>query len=240
MLKKATEKNVAIIGAGPAGLACAAKLLEAGHAVTIFDKSNEFGGMIESVIPADRQGDSLKSEIAAIFADVPKDRMILHLGKELNAGFNLDTIMKQGFDAIFIGMGLAKSVSLSDMDIDGLCNAMEFLSAAKESGRLQIAGKRVAATGGGNTAMDVAVTARRLGAKDVYIIYRRSFKEMPAWSSERDCAIDEGVHFLILTQPLGFLDGYCAHEHRPACAVDLADPVHDAVIFLLFCSVNHI
>jgi 2,4-dienoyl-CoA reductase (NADPH2) len=207
--KKASGKNIAIIGAGPAGLACAAKLLEAGHTVTIFDKSSEFGGMIESVIPSDRQGDSLKNEIAAIFADAPKDRMILRLGKELNAGFNLDTIMKQGFDAVFIGMGLAKSVSLSDKDIDGLWNAMEFLYAAKEPNRLQIAGKRVAATGGGNTAMDVAVTAKRLGAKDVYVIYRRSFKEMPAWSSERDRAINEGVHFLILTQPLGFnsIDG---------------------------------
>ncbi len=202
--KKATGQNIAVIGAGPAGLACGARLLEAGHIVTIFDRSSEFGGMIESVIPRDKQSDSLKNEIAAIFADVPKDRMILRLGKELNAGSNLDTIMKQGFDAVFIGMGLAKSVSLSDTDIDGLWNAMEFLSAAKEPNRLQIAGKRVAATGGGNTAMDVAVTARRLGAKDVYIIYRRSFKEMPAWSSERDRAINEGVHFLILTQPLGF------------------------------------
>ncbi len=207
--QKATGKSIAVIGAGPAGLACAAILLEAGHTVTIFDKSSEFGGTIESIIPADRQGDSLKQEIAAIFADVPKDRMILRLGKELNAGFNLDTIMKQGFDTVFIGMGLAKSVSLSDKDIDGLWNAMEFLSAAKEPGNLEIAGKRVVATGGGNTAMDVAVTARRLGAKDVYIIYRRSFKEMPAWTSERDRAIKEGVHFLILTQPLGFnsIDG---------------------------------
>jgi glutamate synthase (NADPH/NADH) small chain len=98
--QKATGKSIAIVGAGPAGLACAAILLEAGHTVTIFDKSSEFGGTIESIIPADRQGDSLKQEIAAIFADVPKDRMILRLGKELNAGFNLDTIMKQGFDAV--------------------------------------------------------------------------------------------------------------------------------------------
>jgi len=231
--KKATGQNIAVIGAGPAGLACAAKLLEAGHTVTIFDKSSEFGGMIESVIPADRQGDSLKQEIAAIFADVPKDRMLLRLGKELSAGFNLDTIIKQGFDAVFIGMGLAKSVSLSDMDIDGLWNAMEFLSAAKEpdpcqqqagAGRLQIAGKRVAATGGGNTAMDVAVTARRLGAKDVYIIYRRSFKEMPAWSSERDRAMNEGVHFLILTQPLGFNSTDGKLKSIKVCPTRLGEP----------------
>ncbi len=222
--QKATGKSIAILGAGPAGLACAAILLEAGHTVTIFDKSSEFGGTIESIIPADRQGDSLKQEIAAIFADVPKDRMILRLGKELNAGFNLDTIMKQGFDAVFIGMGLAKSVSLSDKDIDGLWNAMEFLSAAKEPGNLEIAGKCVAATGGGNTAMDVAVTARRLGAKDVYIIYRRSFKEMPAWTSERDRAINEGVHFLILTQPLGFnsVDGKL--KSIKVCPTRLGEP----------------
>ena len=209
--KKATGKNVAIIGAGPAGLACAAKLLEAGHTVTIFDKGSEFGGMIESVIPPDKQSDSLKNEIAAIFADVPKDRMILHLGKELSADFNLDTISREGFDAVFIGMGLAKSVTTdyTDESVDGLWGAMEFLSAAREPSELEIAGRCVAAIGGGNTAMDVAIMAKRLGAKDVYVIYRRSFKEMPAWSSERDRAIKEGVHFLILTQPLGFnsIDG---------------------------------
>ncbi len=222
--KKATGQNIAVIGAGPAGLACAAILLEAGHTVTIFDKSSEFGGTIESVIPADRQGDSLKQEIAAIFADVPGDRMLLRLGKGLDVDFNLDKIVEEGFDAVFIGMGLVKSVSLSDKDIDGLWNAMEFLSAAKKPSRLRIAGKRVAATGGGNTAMDVAVTARRLGAKDVYIIYRRSFKEMPAWSSERDRAINEGVHFLILTQPLGFnsIDGKL--KSIKVCPTRLGEP----------------
>ncbi|MHC4632453.1 MAG: oxidoreductase [Planctomycetota bacterium] len=208
--QKATGKNVAVIGAGPAGLSCAAKLLEAGHAVTIFDKGTELGGMVESVIPPERQSSSLKNEITAVFADVPKDRMILRLAKELNADFNLDTISQEGFDAVFIGMGLPKSVSISDRDtdIDGVWDAMEFLSAAKEPGQgtrtLDVAGKCVAAIGGGNTAMDVALTAKRLGAKDVYVIYRRSFKEMPAWSAERDRAINEGVHFLMLTQPLGF------------------------------------
>ncbi len=222
--KKASGKNIAIIGAGPAGLACAAKLLEAGHTVTIFDKSSEFGGMIESVIPSDRQGDSLKSEIAAIFADVPKDRMLLRLGKGLDVDFNLDKIVEEGFNAVFIGMGLTESISLSDKDIEGLWNAMEFLSAAKRPSRLEIAGKRVAATGGGNTAMDVAVTAKRLGAKDVYVIYRRSFKEMPAWSSERDRAIKEGVHFLILTQPLGFNCSHGKLKSIKVCPTRLGEP----------------
>ena len=204
--KVSTGKNIAIIGAGPAGLSCAAKILEAGHTVTIFDASTEFGGMIASVIPADRQSNSLRNEIAAIFADVPKERIILRLGKELNADFNLDNIIEEGFDAVFIGMGLPNSVSIGGKNekIDGLCNAMEFLSAARNPGTLNLKGQTVAAIGGGNTAMDVATTARRLGARDVYVIYRRSFKEMPAWSAERDRAIEEGVHFLILTQPVGF------------------------------------
>ncbi|MBN2593928.1 MAG: FAD-dependent oxidoreductase [Sedimentisphaerales bacterium] len=204
--KKATGKNIAIIGAGPAGLSCAAKLLEAGHTVTIFDASTEFGGMIASVIPADRQSNSLRNEIAAIFADVPKERMILRLGKELNNDFNLDNITADGFDAVFIGMGLPNSVSIGGEKgkIDGLWNAMEFLSAARKPDAPNLKGKSVAVIGGGNTAMDAATTAKRLDAKDVYVIYRRSFKEMPAWSAEREQAINEGVHFLILTQPVDF------------------------------------
>jgi len=204
--KKATGNNVAIIGAGPGGLSCAAKLLEAGHTVTVFDAGTEFGGMIESVIPAERQSNSLKNEIAAIFADMPKERMILRLGTELNANFNLDDIIEEGFDAVFVGMGLPNSVSIDSKDgnIDGLWNAMDFLSAARKPDTPNLKGQSVAVIGGGNTAMDAATTAKRLGAKDVYLIYRRSFKEMPAWSAERDQAINEGVHFLILTQPIGF------------------------------------
>jgi len=200
--EKGMAKNIAIIGAGPAGLACAAGLLEAGHTVTVFDKSTEFGGMIELVIPQDRQSDSLKNEIAAVFADVPEDRFPKRLGTELNAGFNLDNIIAEGFDAAFIGMGLSKSAGISDKNLDGLWNALEFLLAAKSDRKPDLAGKQVAVNGGGNAAMDAAITATRLGARDVYVIYRRSFKEMPAWSAERDEAIRKGVHFLILTQLL--------------------------------------
>jgi glutamate synthase (NADPH/NADH) small chain len=224
--KEKTGKNVAIIGAGPAGLSCAAKLLEAGHMVTVFDSGTEFGGMIASVIPADRQSNSLRNEIEAIFDDVPKERMILRLGKELNSDFNLDNIIEEGFDAVFIGMGLPNSVSIGGKDgnIDGLWNAMDFLSTARKSDAPNLKGKSVAVIGGGNTAMDAATTARRLGAKDAYVIYRRSFKEMPAWSAERDRAIDEGVHFLILTQPIGFISANGKLTGIKVCPTRLGEP----------------
>jgi glutamate synthase (NADPH/NADH) small chain len=222
--EKATGKKIAILGAGPTGLACAAKLLEAGHTVTIFDKSTQFGGMVDSVIPPDRQGNSLKSEITAIFNDVPKDRMILRLGQELSTDFNLDSIMDEGFDSVFIGMGLAKSVSIGDSSIEGVYSSMKFLSAAKDKDKFKLADKAVAAIGGGNTAMDVAVTAKQLGAKDVYIIYRRSFKEMPAWSTERQRAINEGIHFLILTQPLEYISANGKLSSIKVCPTQLGQP----------------
>jgi 2,4-dienoyl-CoA reductase (NADPH2) len=221
---KRSGQNVAVIGAGPAGLACAAKLLESGHTVTLFDANTEFGGMIASVIPPDRQSNSLKNEIAAIFADVPEERMVLRLGKTLSPEFNLDHIVREGFDAVFVGMGLPKSVGISDENLDGLWNAMDFLSVAKAPDGPDLEGKRVAAIGGGSTAMDVATTAKRLGAKDVYLIYRRSFKEMPAWGAERDRAMKDGVHFLILTQPLGFCSTNGKLTGIKVCPTCLGEP----------------
>jgi len=201
---KTTGKKVAIVGAGPAGLACAAKLLEAGHTVTLLNKSTAFGGTVDSVIPRDRQSSSLKNELTAVFAGVPEGRMVLKLGKAIDAKHNLDMILSQGFDAAFIGLGLQGSVSIASKRLNGLWSATDFLSAAKQPDAMSLTGQCLAVIGGGNTAMDAAVTARQLGAQDVYVIYRRSFQEMPAWNAERDRAMQQGVHFLILTQPLEY------------------------------------
>jgi 2,4-dienoyl-CoA reductase (NADPH2) len=197
-------KRVAIIGAGPAGLSAAARLLEAGHEVTVFDKNKSSGGMVESAIPADRIGAALTSEVKAIFDGVPAQRFKIESGKELNAGFTLESVMSGGFDACFIGLGLSKAISSSESRADGIWDAIEFLNKAKK-GKLNLAGKRIAVIGGGNTAMDAACTAKRLRAKDVYVLYRRSFGEMPAWPAELERAMDAGVHFLILTQQLEYV-----------------------------------
>jgi NADPH-dependent glutamate synthase beta subunit-like oxidoreductase/2,4-dienoyl-CoA reductase-like NADH-dependent reductase (Old Yellow Enzyme family) len=221
---KGTGKQVAILGAGPAGLSAAAILLEAGHNVTIFDKNNDLGGMVDSVIPSDKQSLSLKNEITAIFDDIATERLEIKAGVVLNRDFNLNHILEQGFDAVFIGIGLPKAIKSLESNLDGLYDALEFLDLVKHSDRVDLKGKAVGVIGGGNTAMDVAVTAAQKGAKDVYILYRRSFAEMPAWSAERDRAVKEGVHFLILTQQLEYLSKNGKLNGVKVCPCRLGEP----------------
>ncbi|NLE39486.1 MAG: FAD-dependent oxidoreductase [Pirellulaceae bacterium] len=197
-------KRVAVVGAGPAGLACSAKLLEAGHTVVLLDRSAKLGGMIDQTIPRDRVGDSLAREIRAMFDSVPKDRLVFRGNSMLNERFTLDAVMAEGFDAAFLALGLTRAVRTGGETLEGVVDGLRFLSSAK-TGQSDLHGKRVAVIGGGNTAMDAAVSARRLGADDVYLIYRRSFKEMPAWPKERDEALARGVHFLILTDVVGYV-----------------------------------
>jgi len=216
-------KRVAIIGAGPAGLSAAARLLEAGHEVTVFDKNKSPGGMVESAIPADRIGSALTNEVKAIFDDVPAQRFKIESGKELNTGFTLESVMSGGFDACFIGLGLSKAMSSSQTKAEGIWDAIEFLNIAKK-GKLNLAGKRVAVIGGGNTAMDAACAAKRLGARDVYVLYRRSFGEMPAWPAELERAMDAGVHFLILTQQLEYVIKNGKLAAITLCPTELGEP----------------
>lgn len=222
-----TGKSVAIVGAGPAGIAAAGCLLEAGYSVTIFDKSDKFGGMVHSVIPPDRQFDSLEHEISAIFADLPEERMKLRLGAGVGSDLSLDSIMEEGFDAAFIGLGLPQAISSSGQEMDGLVDAITFLEKEKTLSRNSLAGKRVAVIGGGNTAMDAAVTAGKLGAQDVFVLYRRSFQEMPAWDDERSRAMTAGVHFVILTQQLEYIEDGGKLTGIKVCPVNLG-PLDDS------------
>jgi NADPH-dependent glutamate synthase beta subunit-like oxidoreductase/2,4-dienoyl-CoA reductase-like NADH-dependent reductase (Old Yellow Enzyme family) len=220
---KLSGKRVAIIGAGPAGLSCAARLLEAGHEVTVFDKDKSPGGMVASAIPADRICSALSNEVKAIFDGVPAQRFKIESGKELNTGFTLESVMSCGFDACFIGLGLSKGISSSQTQEDGIWDAIEFLNIAKKE-NLNLSGKRVAVIGGGNTAMDAACTAKRMHAKDVYVIYRRSFGEMPAWPAELERTMDAGVHFLILTQQLEYVIRDGKLTAIKLCPTELGEP----------------
>ena len=205
----ATGKRVAVMGAGPAGIAAAVQLAAAGHAVTLIDRAAGPGGMAQETIPAERMPESvLQREIRAV---LDSGGALLEWRKaEVGALCNLDSLAADGFDAVLVTLGLNGSVALAGpRPAAGVTSALEFLAKAK-TGQVNLpAETAVLVIGGGNTAIDAALTARRCGAADVAIVYRRSFAEMPAWPQERDEAIRAGIHFLILTQPLGY-----AVDHR--------------------------
>ena len=110
------------------------------------------------------------------------------------------------FDEVFLGFSLSAAMNLPSATSrpEGVEDALSFLQRMKTKSDLSV-GKKVAVLGGGNTAIDAAVVAKQAGAQDVYIVYRRSFNEMPAWRKERDAALEKGVHFLILSQPLDYV-----------------------------------
>ncbi len=204
-LPAANGQHAAVIGAGPAGVACAVRLLELGFHVTIFDAA-EPGGVAGATIPQERlPHEVLRAEIAAVLGlDADPARLTWKSGMPLTEMFTLDDVLAEGYDAVFIGLGLPRSQQLdAPRPASGVMDGLDFLREAK-LGKLA-APKRVAVIGGGNTAMDAAVTARTLGAEDVYVLYRRSFNELPAWPEERNHALNAGVNFLIFTQPVGFV-----------------------------------
>jgi glutamate synthase (NADPH/NADH) small chain len=211
-IKEKTGKKIAIVGSGPAGIACAADLVKWGHDVTIFEALHEPGGVLVYGIPEFR----LPNETVRRELD-----FLLDLGVKLKVNFivgKTKTIYEllEEFDAVFIGSGagLPYMLNIEGLNLNGVYSANEFLTRVIFMGANKFpeydtpifTGKRVAVIGGGNTAMDVARTAKRLkGVEEVYIIYRRSEAEMPARVEEVAHAKEEGVIFKTLTNPVRFV-----------------------------------
>jgi len=193
-------RQAVIVGGGPAGTACAIRLLEQGHKVTIMDRSRKLGGVPDSIIPSERYM-AATSEISAILEPAVKNgRLVMELGRELGRDVSLEALVA-AYDAVLLSPGLGGSASLGRGT--GVVDALSFLAEVKNGSRKTVPAQ-VAVLGGGNTAMDAALAAVNLGATDVYLVYRRSFQEMPAWPAEKEKLVAKGCHCLILTQPLGY------------------------------------
>ncbi len=196
-----TEKKVAIIGAGPAGLACAHDLAVEGHEVTVFEALPEPGGMLRYAIPEYRLP---KSEVKKEIGYIEKLGVTIRCGIEIGKDITLDTI-KNDYDAIFIGTGAPKGLPLGveGEDTSGVIDGIGFLRAVN-SGDAVEAGRNVAVIGGGNTAIDCARTVKRLGSEFVKLIYRRTRDEMPAANEEVEALLHEGIEIEFLTTPVRF------------------------------------
>ena len=204
--------KVAIIGSGPAGLACASDLAKKGYDVTIFEALHKAGGVLEYGIPEFRlpKDTVLKREIDAVKALGVKIETDVIVGRTVT----IDQLMdKEGFKAVFVGTGagLPKFMGIPGENLNGVFSANEFLTrnnlmkAFREDYLTPIhAGRKCCVVGGGNVAMDAARTALRLGA-DTTIVYRRTENELPARKEEVHHAKEEGIDFQMLTNPVEIL-----------------------------------
>lgn len=213
-LKPKTGKKVAIVGSGPAGLSCAGDLVQMGHDVTVFEALHELGGVLVYGIPQFR----LPKEIVKAEVDALKN-----LGVDFQPntviGFSdtIDELFSEGYDACFVavGAGLPYFLNIPGENLNGVYSANEFLTRVNlmkayrfpeyDTPVFHVKDKNVAVFGGGNTAMDAVRTSKRLGAKNAYIIYRRSDAEMPARKEEIHHAKEEGIEFVFLSNPLEFI-----------------------------------
>lgn len=192
---KKTGKRVAIVGAGPAGIACASFLARGGAQVKVFDRSENFGGTVRNVIPdfrIDREAIARDVELAKAY------------GAEFEGGVeirDLSGLRAQGYDAIVLAIGARKGMPIG-VDTEKEYNAVEFLEAAKTAPDSLELGKHVVVIGAGNTAMDAARMAKRMpGVEDVTVAYRRTKRYMPAEEEELLEAMEEGVIFRELLAP---------------------------------------
>ncbi len=205
---QANRKSVGVIGCGPASLACAAELAQLGYAVTLYEKSAIPGGLItHGIAPYKQHIEPLPREMAAIEALGVK----IALGTEIGRDISIQQL-EEMHNAIFMGVGLGQDLSLPEVParMGGILLSLDFLKKLKLEDHAELLrqmGRRVVVVGGGNTAIDIARNALRLGAEAVHVIYRRTSREMPAYAHEYQAALREGAQFSWLTLPRRFLGG---------------------------------
>lgn len=225
-------KKVAIVGSGPAGLACAAELAKKGYDVTVFEGFHKLGGVLVYGIPEFRLPKAIvETEIDLLRIFGVRFVTNVLVGRALT----IEELFDKGYEAIFIatGAGLPNFMDIPGENLNGVYSANEFLTRVnmmkayipEEYDTPVRKGNNVAVIGGGNVAMDSARTALRLGANHVYLIYRRTEDEMPARAEETHHAEEEGIEFMILTAPVRYIGDEKGFVKQAECIkMELGEP----------------
>lgn len=226
-------KKVAVVGSGPAGVSCAADLAKLGYEVTVFEGFHKLGGVLVYGIPEFRLPKSI------VWTEID---FLTHLGVHFKTNvlvgraITIEELLADGFGAVFIGTGagLPNFMNIPGENLNGVYSANEFLTRVNlmkayeypnGSGTPVLRGENVAVIGGGNVAMDSARTALRLGAKHVYLVYRRTEDEMPARAEEIHHAKEEGIEFMLLTTPTRYIGNEKGFVSRMECLkMELGEP----------------
>jgi glutamate synthase (NADPH) small chain len=209
-----TSKHVAIVGAGPSGMACAEQLVMRGHKVTVFDSKPAPGGLLTYGIPNFKLP---KNVVMARWCDLSSAGVEFINNTTIGKDKTIDDLFNAGYDAVFVGVGtgIDSKMEVPGEDLPGVYPATEFLMRANAElsqlppairSRPQI-GRKVIVIGGGDTASDCLRTALRMGAEEVLCLYRRTEKEMPGGIKDRQMAMEEGAQYQFLTQPVRFIAG---------------------------------
>jgi glutamate synthase (NADPH/NADH) small chain len=206
---KPNGKRVAVVGSGPAGITCAGELARKGFEVTIFEALHKAGGVLSYGIPEFRLPKDL---VAKELENVTDLGVKIETNVVIGRSLTVDDLFEKGFDAVFLGTGagLPNFLRIPGENLLGVYSANEFLTRVNlmkgyKKGEVPTpvkVGKRVAVVGAGNVAMDAARTAKRLGAEEVYIVYRRGAEEVPARAEEVEHAKEEGIIFKLLNNPV--------------------------------------
>ena len=209
---KKNGKKVAVVGSGPSGITCAGELIKKGYDVTVFEALHKAGGVLSYGIPEFRLPKSL---VAKEIKNVEDLGVKIETNVIVGRSVTIDELMEDGYEAVFVGSGagLPRFLNIPGENLLGVYSANEFLTRVNlmkgykfpETPTPVKIGKRVAVVGAGNVAMDAARTAKRLGAEEVYIVYRRSEEEAPARLEELHHAKEEGIIFKFLNNPAAII-----------------------------------